>query len=201
MGTMTYKRLTAAERDKMVDKGFKDATFAMFAVSAVSRQGVTFTFDQPLPVFPLPAPEDRYKPLDDGPMQWSAHVTASKDLPNDPKLGAVGPAQLPALEAQGRVRKDFTVTITITKVAVGGGKATIKIESTITEDRARMLYQRFPVPHSATYHVDSTARDVTGIDMVNWYNGEKSHGPEINAMSYKICRKTVSGRVSEFACK
>jgi len=180
-GITTFARPSKVEQTKYVGDGFKWASYAIFAKSVTKeRQGQTFHFSKPLPVFPWPAPASRFSDLVNGPKSWTANVTGADT---------------------------FTVTVTLSLDGVSGDEVRFKLQTEIHEDQPgnpnhRARYEMFPIPRMAIYTVNGVDRDVKKIENVNWFKGDQCNGrPEAITMTYKICRKSTSAKTEQFPCQ
>lgn len=180
-GVTRFDRPTKAETTKFKEAGVKFASYAIYATKVTKeRQGQTYEFDKPLPVFPWPAPASRYKELEKGPQSWTASVTGADS---------------------------FTVTVTVSLVSLDGDEAQIKLETEIAEDQPensdhRARYEAFPIPREATYTVNGKTRDVRMIENINWFRGDECKSrPEQISMTYNLCRKSTSEKDEQFTCE
>lgn len=181
-GITRFDRPSKEETSKLKSDGFKFASYAIFSKSVTKeRQGQTYNFDKPLPVFPWPAPVSRYEELEkSGPQSWTASVTGADN---------------------------FSVTVTLSVVSISGDEAKLKLQTEIHEDQPgdpnhRARYEAFPIPREAVYTVNGTARDVRMIENVNWFKGDECKGrPEQITMTYKMCRKSTSSKDEQFPCQ
>jgi hypothetical protein len=180
-GITTFSRPTKEEKAKYVDDGFKWASYAIFAKSVTKeRQGQTFEFSKPLPVFPWPAQASRFDELANGPKSWTAEVTGADT---------------------------FTVTVTLSLDGVSGDEVRFKLQTEIHEDQPgnadhRARYEAFPIPREAIYTVNGVDRDVKMIQNISWFKGDECKGrPESVTMTYKLCRKSTSEKDEQFPCQ
>lgn len=175
LGLTFYKRVTRDEMQGFKEDGFKNAGYSIFALSVdkTSKQQ-QFFFDKPLPVYPWPAPNSRFSPLDNGSASWTANVTG---------------------------HRQFTATITISKEAETDDSVTLKYALLIHEDTNRVIYEDFPIPREAIYTINTKDRDVRQIVSTSWFNGEKcDNRPEEVRMTYKLCKKTTGDKVEDIPC-
>ncbi len=180
-GITNFTRPSKEEKAKYVNDGFKWANYAIFAKSVTKeRQGQTYEFSKPLPVFPWPAQSSRYAELAAGPKSWTANVTGADT---------------------------FTVTVTLSLDGVSGDESRIKLQTEIHEDQPgkadhRARYEKFPIPREAIYTVNGVDRDVKMIQNISWFNGaECNNRPEAVTMTYKLCRKSTSEKDEQFPCQ
>jgi len=180
-GVTVFSRPTNAEKSKYIKDGFNWASYAIFAKSATKeRQGQTYEFSTPLPVFPWPGPASRYEELTKGPKSWTANVTGADT---------------------------FTVTVTLSLDGVSGDEVRFKLLTEIHEDQPgnpnhRARYEAFPIPREAVYTVSGNDRDVKMIQNTNWFKGDECKGrPEAVTMTYKLCRKSTSEKDEQFSCQ
>jgi hypothetical protein len=180
-GITSYTRITAAERDAFKAQGVKFGSYAIFAKSVVKqRQGQSFAFDKPLPVYPLPASAGPFETLrGEGVVSWSAHVTGSFT---------------------------FDVTVTLQVLSVNGDNVMVKLQTNIAQDQPgaanhRSLYEVFPIPREATYTLNIRERDVRRMDQISWFNGQEcDNKPEQVSMTYNLCKKTSQTKNEQFPC-
>jgi hypothetical protein len=181
-GITRYDRPGKLEIAKLKADGFKFATYAIFSKAVTKeRQGQTYNFDKPLPVFPWPAPSSRYEDLEkSGPQSWTAAVTGADN---------------------------FTVTVTLSVVSISGDETKLKLQTEILEDQPgdpnhRARYEAFPIPREAVYTVNGSTRDVRMIENVSWFKGDEcKNRPEQITMTYRICRKSTSEKDEQFPCQ
>lgn len=179
-GITIFSRPSKEEKAKYIEDGFKWASYAIFAKSVTKeRQGQTYEFSKPLPVFPWPAIASRYDELADGPKSWTANVTGADT---------------------------FTVTVTLSLDGVSGDEVRFKLQTEIHEDQPgnadhRARYEKFPIPREAIYTVNGVDRDVKMIQNISWFNGaECKNKPEAVTMTYKLCRKSTTEKDEQFPC-
>ena len=180
-GVTVFQRPTKDEKNEYIKDGFKWASYAIFAKSVTKeRQGQTYEFSKPLPVFPWPGPPSRYDDLKDGPKSWTANVTGADT---------------------------FTVTVTLSLDGESGDETRFKLQTEIHEDQPgnpdhRARYEKFPIPREAIYTVNGADRDVKMIQNTSWFNGaECKNKPESVTVTYKLCRKTTSNKDDQFPCQ
>lgn len=180
-GITNWIRPNKEEKAKHVAAGFDWASYAIFAKSVTKeRQGQTYEFSKPIPVFPWPAPASRFEELEKGPKSWTAKVTGSDS---------------------------FTVTVTLTLISTSGDEVRLKLQTEIAEDQPgtpnhRSRYEAFPLPREATYTINAGSRDVRQIENVSWFHGDECKGrPEAVTMNYKLCRKSTSEKDEQFGCQ
>lgn len=180
-GITNWVRPTKEEKSKHVADGFDWASYAIFAKSVTKeRQGQTYEFSKPIPVFPWPAPPTRFEELEKGPKSWTAQVTGSDT---------------------------FTVTVTLTLISTTGDEVRLKLQTEIAEDQPgtpnhRARYEAFPLPREATYTINAGSRDVRQIENVSWFHGDECNGlPESVTMNYKLCRKSTTDKDEQFPCE
>jgi hypothetical protein len=178
LGPTIYKRPNKDARATLIKGGFPWAPYVIYADSVVKQKdGVTFTFAKPLPIFPWPAKASRYDELASGPKSWSSLVTGGPD-------------------------GSFNATLAVSLIGVNGDEVTMKFVLTIAEDMDRHVYESFPVPKEAVYTLNSKTLDVRRVSVVNWYRGDaQCEGrPEDITMNYNLCVKTVNGKTETFGC-
>ncbi len=180
-GVTIFHRPSKNEKSDYIKAGLKWASYAIFAKSVTKeRQGQTYEFSKPLPVFPWPGPASRYDDLKDGPKSWTADVTGADT---------------------------FTVTVTLSLEGVSGEESRLKLLTEIHEDLPgtadhRARYEKFPIPREAIYTVNAADRDVKMIENTSWFNGaECKNKPESVTVTYKLCRKTTSEKDDQFPCR
>lgn len=181
-GVTTFTRPSKVDKVKLLARKFKFTSYSIFAKSVTKeRQGQTYKFSDPLPVFPWPAPASRFEELEkEGPKSWTAQVTGADN---------------------------FTVTVTLSFVGASGDEVRVKFQTEIQEDQPgtpnhRARYEAFPIPREAIYTVNGKTRDVRMIENVNWFKGDECKGgPEQIKMTYKICRKSTTGKDEQFPCQ
>jgi hypothetical protein len=177
-GITSYVRVPKAEVKPLKDSGFDYATYAIFAKSVTKqRQGQTYNFDKPLPVFPWPAVASRYKALADAPNKtksWSANVTGFHTFP---------------------------VTISLTLLEATAEKITVALHTEIGGDNQGNLYEDFPIARDSVYTINPAALLVTRIDATNLFFGDECNKSlETIKMAYLICQRDSEGKVDQFPC-
>jgi hypothetical protein len=208
LGDNTYKRVGKSELEDLIEGGFQKASFAIFAKSAVTKSGHTLTFDKPLPVYFWPVAASRFDPLKAGPMTWTAHVTADRYIAMNPNLtDDIVNSNPGAFTGSRQARKEFTVTVTITKVSTSGDKTTVRLDVNIPEDSdvitgdyQGILYGVFPVPKSATYTIDGKDQVILGINLSSWSNGRKSKQREETNLNLSLCTKKTGSKTKDYPC-
>lgn len=177
-GSTIYARPSKDEVAALKAADFDWAAYAIFAKSVTKqRQGQTYTFDKPLPVFPWPAVASRYKALADAPNKtksWSAQVTGFHS---------------------------FAVTISLTLKEASADKIVVALQTTITGDDQGKLYEDFPVARDAVYTINPETLVVSGIESTNWFFGDEcDKTKEQIKMVYLVCKRTADGKVDQFPC-
>ena len=175
-GITAYARPNAAEIKALRESGFDYAGYAIFAKQVVkSRQGQTYTFDKPLPVFPWPALAARYKDLQTaGSKTWSANVTGFRS---------------------------FAVTVTLSLVEASDDKVVVKFTTDIPSDSTWELYEDFPIPRESIYTINPQASIVTRIENTNYFFGnECGDSKEQIKMAYALCKRDSDGKVDQYPC-
>jgi hypothetical protein len=200
LGLNVYQRLTPAELKELKSDGFNAAAYAIFAKSVRGKNGYTFTFDKPIPVYPWPASKSRYEPLESGPESWTTTVTADKYVPLRAGLSP-NSVQNDASERAGNAKKTFSATVSVSMQSLGSGQVKLTFDLNLPDDRDRMLYKYFPLPRSSAFTIDTDKKDVRAVSMTNWSNGDKSKEPEESVLEYKLCSKTTSSDTKTFNCE
>lgn len=208
LGTNTYNRVSKSEMKDLAEGGFQKASFAIFSSDVEAKNGLHFTFDKPLPVYFWPVAVSRFEALDDGPMAWSSHVTTNKYFAINPSLsGNTVDNPSESLVKNGQVRKDFNVTITVTKVSRSGNIIVIRSDVDIPEDLQASkadwrgsIYEIFPVPKSATYTIDASEQVILKIDLNSWTNGDRSKEKEETNLHFELCSKVTDATTKTYPC-
>lgn len=201
IGVNSYQRSSKNELKELKAKDFNAAYFAIFAKSVRGKNGFTFTFDKPLPVYPWPAAKSRYEDLTSGTISWSARVTSDKYLPLNPDVSeSIVQKDGENFVRSGIAIKEFDVNVAVSFQAAQDNLVTLTFELTISQDKKRMIYKYFPLPKTTTYTIDTDKKDIKAVHMVNWSNGDKSKDPEESVLDYKLCSKTIGGEVKQFSC-
>jgi hypothetical protein len=200
IGANVYQRTTASELKTLKKKGFNAAGYAIFAKSVRGKNGITYNFDKPIPVYPWPAAKTRYDALNGGSETWDATATADRNIPLRNYISLEDAAR-EHHERAGNARKTFSITMTVSKTAgASSGEVKITFDLTIAEDKDRMAYKYFPIPKTSTFTIDTSKRDVRGANMLNWSHGDKSKKAEESVLDYKLCTKTTTDDVKQFPC-
>jgi len=202
IGANVYQRSTPAELRNLKKDGFNAASYAIFAKSVRGRNGIVYTFDKPIPIYPWPAAKSRYEALNNGSESWTTTATADRYIPLRSNISLEEAARNGEKhERAGNARKTFSVTMVVSKQA-GSSSSEIKLvfDMSISEDKSRMAYKHFPIPKTQTFTIDTTKRDVIAANMITWSNGDKSEKPEESVLDYKLCTKTTSEDVKQFSC-
>lgn len=178
-GITQWQRPSPQEAQSLKDQGFDYAPYAIFAREAKKfRQNQVFAFDKPLPVFPWPAVASRYKALKDAPNQtksWSANVTGAGN---------------------------FQVVVSLTLISATATEIVIKLTTDIPADTTWQLYEIFPLPREATYHIDPQQLIVTRIDNLSLFFGDEcKKQKESVRMAYLLCKRDAQGKVDQFPCQ
>lgn len=174
LGITRFKRHSEDELEKLREAGQKLPFIAIYAKSATTHTNVTYNFDKPIPVFPMPAPKARYAELAGGAMTFTANATGGKN---------------------------FQVQVEMKKVGESGDIVKIQMTTTLVGVNDREVYGAFPMPKDATYHVDTKNRDIRAIDAVNWFEDENCEGSGQIVMTYQLCTKTKAGKTDTFGCQ
>jgi hypothetical protein len=203
IGANVYKRTTASELKQLKKDGFNTASYAIFAKSVRGKNGITYTFDKPIPVYPWPAAKSRYEALDDGPETWTTTATADRYIPLRNYISLEDANRNGEIhERSGNARKAFSITMVVSKEAgSNSGDVKLSFNLTITEDKDRIAYKYFPIPKTSTFTIDTSKRDVRGANMINWSHGDKSKKAEESVLDYKLCTKTTPDDVKQFPCE
>lgn len=172
-----FAKPTKDEMHQLKDAGFDFASYGIFAKASTRRNdGLAWTFSQPVPVFPWPAPTVRYDALSAGPKTWSTVATAG-----------------------GR---QLHVTVQVEKTAQQGDVVTLKFTTTIAEGNDDWtLYEAFPLPREATYIIDAKAKTIAGFHSVGLRDGGKHcDDKESSAVDFKLCDRIKGGKTDNFGC-
>jgi len=202
IGANTYYRSSAGELKNLKKDGFNVATYAIYAKSVKGRNGITFTFDKPIPVYPWPAAMSRYSALDRGSETWTTKVTADRHIPLTSNISLDEATRNGEVhERAGNARKIFTISMVVSKQpGTTNNEIKLTFDFTINEDRDRLAYNYFPIPKTSTFTIDTQKRDIISANMVNWSHGDKSERAEESVLDYMLCSKTTSGVVKRFSC-
>lgn len=202
LGANLYARVSKNEIKDMKKEGKDIPSYAIFAKSARSKQGINFVFSAPVPVYPWPGKASRYESLDAGPQSWTASVTADVHIPNHPDVDLKDAREDgPDLERSRRAIKTFDVTVTFSKVTATDGEVRVKMDVTLPADNKRVLYEYFPMPKTTEYVIDTETQNIMQVHMTSWSNGDRSQDAEESVLTYKICARTTSRGTTEFACQ
>ena len=201
IGANVYQRSTPSELAQLKKDGFNAAIYAIFAKSVRGKNGITYTFDKPIPVYPWPAAKTRYDGLNGGSETWTTTATADRYIPLRTYISLEDAARNGENhERSGNAKKAFSVTMVVSKTG-SGSDVVLTFNMTIGEDKDRMAYKYFPIPKTSTFTIDTNKRDVRGANMLNWSNGDKSKKGEESILDYKLCTKTTPDDVKQFPCE
>jgi hypothetical protein len=173
VGITTYERTTKSDLDRLIkDDDFEYHSFLIYADSVTKNNGNIYTFETPIPVFPMPQAQSRFKKF------TSATYTTM------------------ATFAQDR----FPVTITIRKTSDGNG--IIRLESTLDiNDPNWTIYEHFPIPASSKYVIDTEDKNILSIDSHHKWHGDKNcdGNKETTDLAYSLCKKSKEGVETPFS--
>lgn len=182
LGVTTYARVSDADLVSLAAHGFRNESFALFASSITAPDGVVFTFDQPLPVYPWPAATSRYDSLNAGPITWNANVTTSQPLPD------TGVTQ-------------FAVAVTVSKGTTFGTQLSLTFQMRIAQDTDWKIYRAFPMPYNNLYSIDTTAKNIMTMATEGRTYSDDSGSQERSSMSFRLCSKATPGQAAQqFSC-
>lgn len=200
IGANTYQRVSSSELRSLRAKGFNTASYGIFVKGVEGKNGIKFSFDKPLPVYPWPAAKSRYEPLTSGSKSWTATVNADKYIPTHPGM-ALKDVQGEDHVLAGNARKELNVTMTVSYEEVSSSTVKLTFEMTIADDRERMLYKYFPIPRSSSFEIDTKNKDVRSVLMTSWLNGDKSKKEEESVLDFKLCSKKSLSVSKSFKCE
>ena len=176
-GEDRYQRVSFDDRKKLGDD-YEDSHYAIFADKVDTKKGRVFTFDKPLPVYPWPAAESRYEPLEKGRAEFETTVSAS------PPIGSVS---------------QFEVRVRVKLESLSSSQAIIQIDTTIPSDNGHNLYGEFPIPRNTEYTIDIEERSIVEVDMTSNFKGEE--GPERTQLRFRLCSSELESGTEEFSCR
>ncbi len=177
-GVTTYTRLPVAQLKPLKEAGFEYVGYAVFATQVVkSRQGQTFIFDKPLPVFPWPSLPSKYAALQaaGNSKSWTANVN---------QVGV----------------RQFPVTVTFTLLEAADTRVVVKLTVDIP-DTTYAIYEDFPMARESIYTINPKAQMITRIDNTSLFLGnECDNRQESVKMAYLVCKRNTEGAIDDFPC-
>ncbi len=201
LGANVYNRITKTEAKILKNADYKLPGYAIFSKSVRGKNGISFTFSKPLPVYPWPGSKSRYEELGLSAETWTVTVTADRYVPTAGDL-SIEEAQEDgtSLEKSGKVTKQFEVTVTVSKISSNGADLVLKIETTIPADKDRVLYEHFPLPRSSEYKIETDSNRITEVLATSWAHGDRSKEAEESVLTFKICTSKSKGETLDFPC-
>jgi hypothetical protein len=167
-----YQLVPVAERGKIDGKDL-----GIFATSSLQvKQDTHFNFSSPLPVYVWPATAARFDILRTrGPKTWKALVTG---------------------------KATFEVIVTMTYVKGSGNRSTIRLETSIKDDKNGELYQDFPIPKMAEITVDGDRQLIERSKNENLFDGDDRCDDTLGIvkLDYDACIRTSPGKIEDFGC-
>jgi len=173
LGTTRYVRPTRQQLRSFVDASgrTKQVSYVVFATGFTNNKNETWTFSEPLPVFPWPGKVSRYTALDSGPASWTSRASSGST--------------------------SFDVTITVSRNGAAGERTSLQFESNIPTDQNGELYERLPFPKRAVYVIDTQNQRIQSIDSTYMFfadsNEHSSRRREQTTMMYRLCQETRAG--------
>ena len=174
IGTTTYDRPTAAAMRGFRNAGKDLPDYAIYADKITASSGATYVFDSPLPIFPFPHSAASYKALEEKSAVFTAQMSGAK----------TGQVQV-VVSLQGAAGDQVKMTIEVT---LNGG------------DMNHTTYDKFPMPKSATYTIDTLKHDLLGMQSSDWFDDSHCSNNGVVNMNYGLCTKTTGGKVENYAC-
>lgn len=177
-GVSIYTRVPIDQIKALKAANFDYVGYAVFANQVVkTRQGQTFIFDKPLPVFPWPSLPSKYKDL----------VAAGNTKVWTANVNQVGVRQFP-------------VSVAFTLLEASDTRVVVKFTVDIP-DTTYAIYEDFPMARESIYTINPKAQMVTRIDNTSLYFGnECDNRQESVKMAYLVCKRNTDGAIDDFPC-
>lgn len=202
LGANVYNRITKSEAKTLKNADYSLPAYAIFSKSVRGKNGISYTFSKPLPVYPWPGSKSRYEELGMSPESWTITATADRYVPTTGDISIQKAQDVgDSLEKSGKVLRQFDVTVTVSRISGTGADVILKIETTIPADKNRVLYEHFPLPRSSEYKIDTESNRITEVLTTSWSNGDKSKEAEESVLTFKICTSKLKGETKEFPCQ
>lgn len=174
LGTTVFTRATKKQLDQMKENGgIKAPSYAILATKAQTHKGLQYEFSSPLPIFPWPASKARYEAIDGVEQEFSADVTGEKNV---------------------------SVKMSVKMIDSTDTTATLQFTLTINGSEERSLYDKFPIPRTAVYTVNTETKDVRTIESTDWFYDKECPQNGQASLTYKLCSKTKNSKTENFPC-